>query len=89
MAQLNVGSLATGGLSAAVGSVALNQLQKVLPAPTTSMGKILSYAVPLAAGFGGAYFASQPGRMSYDIGQGVQAAGFTLLGMKLSQTLIP
>jgi len=88
MVQLNVGSLATSGLSSAVGSVALNQLQKMLPASSTTWGNALSYAVPLAAGFGGAWFSGQPGRMSYDIGQGVQAAGFTLLGMKLSQTLV-
>ena len=89
MARLDVTSLATGGISAAVGSVALDKLQMVLPDSSTTWGNVLSYAIPLAAGFGGAMFAGTPGRMSQDIGQGVQAAGFTMLGMKLAKQMIP
>ena len=88
MARLDVTSLATGGISAAVGAVALEKLHMVLPANSTTWGTVLSYAVPLAAGFGGAWFANTPGRMSNDIGQGVQAAGFTMLGMKLAREMI-
>ena len=88
MARIDMASLATGGLSSAVGSVALDKLQMVLPASTTTWGNVLSYALPLAAGFGGAWFATTPGRMSHDIGDGVQAAGFTMLGMKLARQMI-
>ena len=89
MARLDMASLATGGLSSAVGSVVVKQVQAMLPPETTTMGNILCYAVPIAAGVGGAYISSSArGGMVFDIGQGVHAAGFTLLGMKLAQKML-
>ena len=89
MARIDAASLATGGLSSAVGGVALDKLKPLLPAQTTTLGKVLCYAVPLAAGLGGAYLANSGRGMSQDIGQGIQAAGFTALGMELARKMIP
>lgn len=87
MAQLDFGSLATSGLSGAVAGGVVHKLNMFYPGG--SMGNILSYAVPFAAGVAGAFIAANPGRMSHDIGQGVQAGGFALLGYHLSQKWIP